>query len=211
MKKFTLVLLVANLLVAAFFLAREIFPTAQLVGHAPLGLERIALAPRDAVSKPEGKEDGAALCVAWRGFDARTLLQAREQLLTLVRERPLSFTEIPAQTRSWVVFPPLPSARAASLKMQEFGALGIKDYLIVKDGVWRNGISLGLYANPDSANKRIAELEALGVLGVRVEPLARKGSEFYFVIKSLDADLEVTLAALLSAYPGTKQAVVDCP
>lgn len=211
MKTLTLTLLLANLAVAGFFLGRDYLPLTHHPQHAPLNIDRIALGSRPQRAAPITDDKvPASRCVAWSNFDANTFEQAREQLIGLVNERPLSFIEVPTEVRSWVVFPPLPSVQAAHLKMQEFAALGVADVGIVKDGAWRNGISLGLYGNPESADKRIAQLEAKGILGVRIEKLPRPGTGYSFIIKSSD-DLSTTLAALRAAYPGSRQGEIECP
>jgi hypothetical protein len=90
-------------------------------------------------------------------------------------------------------------------------AAGLKDAFVVKDGGWRNAISLGLYANAESAQRRVSEVEAQGVLGTRVELQARQGTDFYFVIRSEDLDALKSLSGIKQAYPNSQQSRVACP
>ena len=122
----------------------------------------------------------------------------------------MSFSEIPLNTRNWVIFPPLPSPQSAAAKLNELAAAGVKDAFVVKDVAWRNAISLGLYANAEAADRRVRELESKGVLGTRLELLPRKGTDFYYVIRSEDADALKDLDAIKQAYPNSELSRVAC-
>jgi hypothetical protein len=151
------------------------------------------------------------LCVEWRGLSQDEFPLAREQLKAMAGARVMSFTEVPVETRQWVLFPPLPSLESAEAKLGELAAAGIQDAFVVKDGVWRNAISLGLYANDEAARRRVREVEDKGVLGTRVEIQPRQGTDFYFVIRSEDPDALKGLGEIRQAYPGSRQSRVACP
>jgi len=91
------------------------------------------------------------------------------------------------------------------------GAAGVQDAFVVKDGAWRNAISLGLYANTETARRRVTELENRGVFGTRVELQPRQGTDFYFVIRSEDPDALKSLSGIRQAYPNSQQSRVACP
>jgi hypothetical protein len=152
-----------------------------------------------------------ALCVEWRGLNPEEFARVREQLKALVGEQVMSFTEVPLNTRRWVIFPPLPSAQSAAAKLAELAAAGVQDAFVVKNGDWQNAISLGLYANDEAAGRRVREVEAKGVLGTRVEVLPRQGTEYFFVIRSEDPDALKSLAGIRQAYPNSQQSRVACP
>ena len=80
-------------------------------------------------------EDGKALCVEWRGLNQDEFTLVREQLKAMAGERVMSFTEVPVNTRHWVIFPPLPSPESAAAKLSELVAAGLQDAFVVKDGV----------------------------------------------------------------------------
>jgi hypothetical protein len=149
--------------------------------------------------------------VEWRGLSRDDFRQVREQLKALAGERVMSFTEVPLNTRRWVIFPSLPSPQSAAAKLAELTAAGVQDAFAVKDGVWRNAISLGLYANDEAAGRRVRELEDKGVLGIRVEVLPRQGTEFYFVIRSDDPEALKGLSGIKQSYPNSQQSRVACP
>jgi len=208
------VLLVANLAVAGFFIGRSYWPQAASDQNAPMNVDRLSLrgqsapAPKGAASRRAATE---ALCVEWRGLNRGELTQVREQLKAMVGERVMSFTEVPLNTRHWVIFPPLPSPESAAAKLSELAAAGLQDAYVVKSGALRNAISLGLYANDEAARRRVREVEDKGVLGTRVELLPRQGTDFYFVIRSEDPDALKSLSEIKQAYPNSQQSRVACP
>lgn len=217
MKWVTWTLLLVNLGVAGFFVGRGYLPQAVSEQNAPLNVDRLSLrsqstsvslekVPPSSLAKVQTK----SLCVEWRGLNRDEFPLVREQLKAMAGERVMSFTEVPLNTRSWVIFPPLPSPQSATAKLNELAAAGVKDAFVVKDAAWRNAISLGLYANAEAADRRVHEVESKGVLGTRVELLPRKGTDFYFVIRSEDADALKSLDAIKQAYPNSQQSRVAC-
>ncbi len=209
-------LLVANIAVAGFFMGRSHWPQSGSDQTAPMNVDRLSLRSQQAGIPendvpPSRVEETKALCVEWRGLNRDEFALAREQLKTLAGERVMSFTEVPLNMRHWVIFPPLPSPESAAAKLNELVAAGLNDAFVVKDDAWRNAISLGLYANAESAQRRVSEVEALGVLGTRVELQARQGTDYYFVIRSEDLDALKSLSGIKQAYPNSQQSRVACP
>jgi hypothetical protein len=211
MKWITWALLALNLVVAGFFLGRSHWPQENVARTASLNVDRLSLRSQSALSPKETPPAAQALCVEWRGLSRDEFAQVRQQLKSLAGERVMSFTEVPLNTRQWVIFPPLPSAESAAAKLSELVAAGLKDAFVVKDGTWRNAISLGLYADVDAAQRRVLEAEGRGVLGTRVEVLPRQGTDFYFVIRSEDPDTLKSLSGIKQAYPSSRQSRVACP
>ncbi|WP_310447859.1 hypothetical protein [Thiobacillus sp.] len=217
MKWITWVLLLANLGVAGFFVGRDYWPQTEAEQNAPLNVDRLSLRSQSASATVEkspptrvARLETKSLCVEWRGLGRDEFSLVREQLKALAGERVMSFTEVPLNTRIWVIFPPLPTAQAAAAKLNELAAAGVQDAFVVKDAAWRNAISLGLYANAEAAERRVREVEGKGVLGTQVEVLPRKGTDFYFVIRSEDADALKSLDAIKQAYPNSQQSRVAC-
>lgn len=186
--------------------------------HGPvvdsLHAEKMALRDEAARSPASPQVPPAAVqsfCIEWRGLSREELVRAREDLKQLVNQRILSFTEQPASIRHWVIFPPLPSEQAAAQKLRELTSLGLNDAFVVKDLPWRYAISLGLYANTEAAARRTREVEALGVLGTRVESLPKQGTDYYFLIESADPDTLKSLSDMGRVYPDSRQSRVACP
>lgn len=216
MKWTTWALLAANLAVAVFFIGRDFWPQAASDQSMPMNVDRLRLRSQ---AGPEARVETSAprvakaeaLCVEWRSLNRDEYAQAREQLKAMAGERVMSFTEVPVETRHWVIFPPLPSPESAAAKLDELTAAGLKDVLVVRDGDWRNAISLGLYANDEAARRRVREVEDKGVLGTRIEVQPRQGTDFYFVIRSEDPDTLKSLGEIKQAYPNSRQSRVACP
>jgi hypothetical protein len=215
MKWIALGLLVLNLAVAGFFIGKDHWPQVASDQSVPMNVDRLSLRSQSAdanATPPSPRATKAeALCVEWRGLNHDEFAKVREQLKAMAGERVMSFTEVPLNTRTWVIFPPLPSAESAAAKLNELAAAGLKDAFVVKDGAWRNAISLGLYANDEAAGRRVREVEGKGVLGTRVELLPRQGTDFYFVIRSEDLDALKGLSGIKQAYPNSRQSRVACP
>lgn len=215
MKKLALALLVANLAVAVYFLVSPGGGPREPAAFAPLHPERFDLAAR-LPEMPAVPQDGVPLpaapqCVAWRNVAKTDFARAREQLKALAGETPLSFSEIPLQTRSWVLYPPLANAQEAARKVQELTASGIRDVLIVNDGPWRHGVSLGLFATAEAARHRLEEVERKGVQGARIEAVPKLNTGYYFVVKSADPEAIRRVEAVAASYPGSRAVRVDCP
>jgi hypothetical protein len=214
LKRFALLLLSLNLGLAAYFLARDFLPASAVPAErAPLNVDRLSLRSQ-ATSRPQANAPSApasnAFCVEWRGLSLGEFGRVREQLKDVVSERVMSFSEVPVDTRYWVVFPPLPSAEAAVLKLSEFSAAGVPDAQLVNDGIWKNAISLGLYGNDETARRRVREVESRGILGTRVELQPMQGTDYYFVIRSEDSEALKNLSELKAAYPNSQLTRVAC-
>lgn len=217
MRWLALFLLLANLAWAAFFLGRDGWTAGGAEENAPLNPSRLSLRPPPpsptradvpvAAPRPDTLQ---AYCVEWRGLAPVELKPVRELLKGMTEERVMSFSEVPLDLRHWVIFPPLPSREAATAKLAGFAAAGIKDAFVVKSGPWDNAISLGLYAKEEAARQRVREFEDKGIPGVRIEPQAKQGSDYYFVIRSEDADALKNLNGAKAAYPDSALSRVAC-
>lgn len=214
MKALAWLLLAANLAVAGFFMSQRYWPPAFPERVAPLNVDRLSLqgqnvAGRGAVPQPVATRE--LLCVEWRGLAPGEFAQARERLKVLAGSRAMSFTEVPLETRHWVIFPPLPSPETAAAKLDELVASGLRDAFVIRDGVWRNAISLGLFASNDAARRRIREAEEKGVHGTRIELVPRQGTASYFLIRSEDPEILKSLGSLARVFPNSVQSRVACP
>lgn len=214
MKWLALSLFIMNIAVAAGFLGAQAWaPTSSYV-HAPLNVDRLSLRsasrPPLVAGQTPVKPPSPALCVEWRGLEAAEFVRVREQLKLMTSDHVMSFTEVPLESRLWVIFPPLPSRAAAQAKLDELGAVGVTDIFMVKTGIWANALSLGLYANEELARRRVRELEGKNVHGLRIEPQPKQGTGYYFMIRSDDADALKSLNDAKTAYPNSALARVAC-
>ncbi len=217
MRWLALFLLLANLAWAGFFLGRNGWTAGDAGENAPLNASRLSLLPppppptrADVPVAAPGPDTLQAYCVEWRGLVPGELKPVRELLNGMAEERLMSFSEVPVELRHWVIFPPLPSREAATAKLAGFAAAGIKDAFLVKSGPWDNAISLGLYAKEEAARRRVRELEDKGIPGTRIESQAKQGSDYYFDIRSEDADALKSLNQAKAAYPNSTLSRVAC-
>jgi hypothetical protein len=213
MKRLNLILFVLNLLVAAWFAGTRYWPGNSPSRAAPLNVDRLSLRQGTDQNTTPAPATGLAstACVEWRNLTPPEFTRVRELLKHMTSERVMSFSEVPLNMRRWVIFPPLPSRAAAQAKLAELAAAGVADTYVVKDGVWINGLSLGLYANDEAATRRVRELEQKGVLGTRTETLPKQGTGYYFVVKSEDSDALKNLDGARLAYPNSTLTRVACP
>lgn len=211
MKWVAWLLLLANVLVAAYFLGGDYWPQREADRVVPLNVERLSLRDQSALPQPAPQLPvEAAVCVEWRGLAADERVLVREQLKAMVAKQVMSFAEMPTDTLRWVIFPPLPSAQSAAAKLGELVAAGIQGGEVIQTGEWQHAISLGQYDTDEAAGLRVRELEDKGVLGIRIERVPKPDTDFYFVIRSGDPEMLKGLDALKRPYPNSRQSRVAC-
>jgi hypothetical protein len=214
MKRIVWSLVVVNLLLAGYFATAQLWLEAPPERTASLNVDRLSLRTEPETSPrrmPPTRSEAETLCVEWRGLNPTEFVEVRERLKALAGERVMSFAEMPLETRHWVLFPPLPSPESAAAKLDELVATGLEDAFVVKDGVWRNAISLGLFATHEAASRRVLEVAKKGVLGTHIEVLPRHGTDYYFVIRSEDPEALKSLSGIKQAYPNSQQSRIACP
>jgi cell division septation protein DedD len=91
--------------------------------------------------------------------DMRAALNALTPMVTRVQYREAHATE----TRGYWVYLPATSSREQALAIaRQLSAKGVRDYYVVTAGDQQNTISLGLFRDKGNADKRRAEVAALG-------------------------------------------------
>jgi hypothetical protein len=210
-------LLLLNLAVGAYFLWAQNQSSSQAGAYSPINAEKIVLlsarlAYEQAPAKPNTEAPRASepICVEWRGLGEADLEKARDAVKALTAQRVLSVEELPVDKMYWVIFPPLPSEAASQVKLKEIIALKVKGPMVIKDGTWKNGISLGLYSTEDAARRYIRELEQKGVSGLRLETRPKEGTGYYYVVRSEDAATLRDLDDIQRTLPATTLTRVAC-
>ena len=108
-----------------------------------------------------------------------------------------------------VYLPPFESRQEAVARLREIRNRGVRDVAVIPNGDLANGISFGIYREPENMNRRVAALDRLG-FSVRsqasdVEVVAE------YVIKARADGMPATLdAAWTSQFPEQSIRVVDC-
>ncbi len=83
----------------------------------------------------------------------------------------------------WVYIPPLPSRDDARKVISMLKKRGIKDFLIVSNGIKRNAISLGFFGTRDGAQQHQTRMKALGLNPI-LEDSYRETSGFWLDFSS---------------------------
>lgn len=212
------ILFLINLGVGAYIFWTQSQSTSQAVAYSPVNADKIVLKssritsdlPPEKSPNPAVPASGDPICVEWRGFGEADLERGRQAIKALAAQRVLSVEELPVDRMYWVVFPPLPSEAASQVKLKEMLALKIKEAFIINDGIWKNGLSLGLFSTEDAARRYIRELEDKGVSGLRMETKPKEGTPYYYLVKSEDAATLRDLDDVRQTLPATTLTRVAC-
>jgi hypothetical protein len=210
-------LVLANLAVGGYYVWVRGDGSSVVGQYVPLNADKITLQSVQLALERSPKPESPAqtlpsqqICVEWRGLLEADLERGREAVKTLATQRVLSVEELPVSRMYWVIFPPLPSGAAAQVKLRELAALKISDGVLIQEGAWKNGISLGLFALEETARRRLREVEALGVSGLRLESKPKPGTAYYYLIKSEDVATLKDLDSIRLAFPVTRLTRVAC-
>lgn len=122
------------------------------------------VATAELAAAPESKADLANdTCRSIGPFSNQADLRAAMNALTPMTRR-IQFREThTTQTRGfWVYLPAMPSREQALTTARALSAKGVRDYYVVTAGDQQNTISLGLFHDQGNAERRRAEIAALG-------------------------------------------------
>jgi hypothetical protein len=166
-------LLLALNIGGACWLAFAHRPTASALPATDPGVPKLALlaereggeaANAELASAPESKADLANdKCRAIGPFptqaDTRAAMNALIPLTKRVRIRETHATQARGY---WVYLPAMASREQALVAARSLSAKGVRDYYVVTAGEQQNTISLGLFRDQGNAERRRAEIVALG-------------------------------------------------
>lgn len=217
MKRVAGVLLLMNVAVSTYFFWAQSQSNSLAGVYFPINAEKIILQSAqlaDGALPPAPRAEAPAstdpICVEWRGLGETDLGKARDAVKALAAQRVLSVEELPVDKMFWVIFPPLPSEAASQVKLKEVIALKVKDAFVINDGIWKNGISFGLFSTEDIARRYVREMEAKGVSGLRLETKPKQGTAYYYLVKSEDAATLKDLDNIRQTLPATTLTRVAC-
>lgn len=157
-----------------------------------------AIAHPELDSVPESEADLANdVCRTLGPFrtqaDARAAATALRPLVKRSRTRETQQT----QTRGyWVYFAAAPSREQALASARQLAERKVRDYYVITAGEQQNMISLGLFRDQGNAERRRAELVALGFepkIATRSEDLPLYWIDFALVGSELPADFAVSV------------------
>jgi cell division protein FtsN len=112
----------------------------------------------------------------------------------------------------WVLIPPLASRAESAAEVNQIKAKGVEDVWRFDRGDMANGISLGLFARRDQAERHQSNLSRKDI-NAEVRPRYRERTAYYVDVgPSRRADLELTLAELIvREYPEQTRHTIVCP
>lgn len=143
---------------------------------------------------PLDNEDDISALDAW--FDA----QGSQAKLRTDERREVAST--------WVFLPPLESRAAADARVLEMQAANIDDIYVIPRGDMANAISLGLYSQESSLQRRVDQLEERGFVP-SLEPRYRTVIASWFDVTT-SADQPMTVGVLDQVFPGLIVRQVAC-
>lgn len=135
---------------------------------------------------PEG--EAAQQCLEIAPFATRAIaLEAAQRYRRAGHDVRLGRTEERFKVGDWVYLPPLPTRDAARQRAAELREMGIQDVYAVANPEFRNAISLGVYSESESVERR---LEQLSAYDLDVEVRSRYGTrERFRLVVQLDPDV----------------------
>lgn len=104
-----------------------------------------------------------ARCYTLGPFKDKKLASAvRKQLLAVGIEARHRLSKDNTRKGFWVLLPPEKTRAAASQHIKALKVQGIKDYFLVVTGEQTNAVSLGVFSQSDSAQRRYEQMKKLG-------------------------------------------------
>ena len=217
MRLVPIVLLVANLLVAASLLMeggsdsthseparRQIHPEAIRI----VGTDRDARAASATITE-EVREPLA--CAAWGSFPESQIAAAETRLAPLDLGARMSRADTPGASSYLVIIPPIVRRADLNARVEELKRGGVTDQFVINDGELRSGISLGFFKSEEAANRHLAYLKAKGVGDAVVQPKPSGNRTVTLQIRDLTAAERVQLEAIASGSPGVELKFHVCP
>lgn len=158
-------------------------------------------------------EEPPATCVrissVAREADIETLMQKLAQSNLTVLEKGEGITE---RQTYWVVITPYKTDKAAREVAAQLAKAKVRDFLVVRSGEFKNGISLGLFSQRAGAENRLREILALK-LSIRKPEIRLRTSpvqSLWVTTRVGDDDSLKTLQRQL-AIEGLQSTTVECP
>ncbi len=219
MKLIPIVLLLANLLVAASFLMggedvsrtgdrpqQQIHPEAIRI----IGIDR---EPRSAPEArvAEQAQEPRVVCANWGSFPESQVAVVEARLASLQFGARLSRTTTAATTNYLVIIPPIPARADLNARSEELKRLGVTDQFVINDGDLRNGISLGYFRSEEAANRQLAYLKAKGIEDAIVKPKPSGNLTVTLHMKDVTAAERSALEGIAGGVSGAELSFPPCP
>ncbi|MEJ2346448.1 MAG: SPOR domain-containing protein [Gammaproteobacteria bacterium] len=167
--------------------------------------------PAQVAEAPPPKPKPPAPACDWLGpYTARDAAEAAARRLANTRPGSRVQESNHTQDRYWVLLPPLPTYDAAAKVIADLKARGIKDIQLLGGDSRDNGISLGVFTQRDTAERRLKQISALGYTP-EMQTLPKTVRRYWAVYPGTTPLSEDVRRALLSDSPGLRIERRACP
>ncbi len=139
--------------------------------------------------------------------DRRAATRLADRLARLDAETQLRKGEVPVE-RYWVMLPPMASRAAASRVEQALKRRGVRDLQVLGADDRENAISLGLYQQRESADRRVRQIRSMGY-DPKLEIVERARTAYWIDYRVLQAP-EAQWQVALVRYPQVQREARPC-
>jgi hypothetical protein len=168
------------------------------------------LASLRGASQPGDELSAAVACVELGDFDDASLPRIQERLAQLSLGERLRARRVEAQARYVVYLPPAASRADAERQALDLRSRGIQDLVVMGPNTsMPNAIQLGSFRDPESAQRRQADLAERGVSNVQVAARAPGAESTRFEISDVDPALSQRLAQIQKEFPQSRLGTCD--
>jgi len=212
MRTLVLLLLLANLTLFAY-IKLDSLSTGEGVRLAQqVQPEKITLlTPQQVAALGPAKMSALAdVCVEWGPLTEGERTRALGTLEPLDLARLISQKKIEVIANYWVFIAPAANKAAADRRLEELKAQGVRDVALIDSGAQRFAISLGVFRTEESAQARLASLQAQGVKTAKVGPRAQSVMQTVLVVRDPPAPAVARMRELQSGFPGSEIKIGTC-
>jgi len=152
----------------------------------------------------------ADVCVEWGPLTEGDKTRALGTLEPLDLARLISQKKIEVIANYWVFIAPAANKAAADRRLEELKAQGVRDVALIDSGAQRFAISLGVFRTEESAQARLASLQAQGVKTAKVGARAQSIMQTVLVVRDPPAPAVARMRELQSGFPGSEIKIGTC-
>jgi hypothetical protein len=212
MRTLVLLLLLANLTLFAYIKLDSLSTGEGVRLSQQVQPEKITLlTPQQVAALGPAKMSALAdVCVEWGPLTEGERTRALGTLEPLDLARLISQKKIEVIANYWVFIPPAANKAAADRRLEELKAQGVRDIALIDSGAQRFAISLGVFRTEESAQARLASLQAQGVKTAKVGPRAQSVMQTVLVVRDPPAPAVARMRELQSGFPGSEIKIGTC-
>jgi hypothetical protein len=217
-KPLALVLLVANILAAGYFLfadfraASEGDPSREQINADSIRV--VATGSRvGALMRPQTADagpDAPRSCASWGVFPEGQIAAVEARLSALDLGARLSRGDGGASSYIVLILP-IPRRADLNRRVEELVRSGVTDQFVINDGEYRGGVSLGYFKTEDAANRHLNALKAKGVSDAVVRPRLSGGRPATLLMRDLSTAERARIEAIAADFPGVELRMQPCP